>query len=143
MNMNLKKLVGLGGVMILAAGLVWISGISQKTAPDRPAQEVSTGLVSPAWADPPVPDCPAIFAICDNTFARRCNFSTMCTTTNTNEKKCKKPDGSIFQCTGAQKIHVQNCPCREVFHNTCCDDDTCGPCPLCESQPGSQTYFCI
>ena len=138
----MKKLLGLGGVMLLAAGLIWISGALQKEAPG-PSGQATSGLVSPAWADPPIPDCPDIFSDCGNTFGRRCRVSTMCTLTNTNEKKCKKPDGGVFTCSGQQKIHVQNCPCEEVFHMTCCDDDTCGPCPLCESQAGSQTYLCI
>jgi hypothetical protein len=139
----MKKLLGLTGVTLLAVALIWVSGAFRNDAPDRTASAASGGLVSPAFADPPVPDCPAIFSICADTFGRNCNISSMCTTTNTNERKCKKPDGTIFQCSGQQKIHVQNCPCREVFHNTCCDDETCGPCPLCESQPGSQTYLCI
>ena len=144
--MSIKRKVGYAGFSMLAlcvlavwsSGLLTLSGGKNATAAGSGQQ----GIVPSAFPDP-VPDCPATFAQCDNTFGRRCNFSTMCTMTNTGLDKCKKPTGGNFNCPGSQTIWVQNCPCRDVFHMTCCDDETCGPCPTCESQPGSQTYFCL
>lgn len=143
----MKRFLSFAGLVGLVAGVFWVMGPGLQENSDtlngKPGSLGTTSLASPAWADPPIPDCPAIFAICEDTFGRNCNFSPMCTTSDTGEKKCKKPDGSTFMCQGSQTIRVQNCPCREVFHMTCCDDKTCGPCPLCESQPGSQNYFCL
>ncbi len=143
----MKRVLGLVGLLLLVVGVMWIWESGAFAPPGGKEQRAvgteKQGLVPNAFADPPIPDCPAIFAVCEDTFGRNCNFSTMCTTTDTGNKKCKKPDGSIFHCQGNQSIIQQNCPCRDVFHLTCCDDETCGPCPACEEQPGSQTYFCI
>jgi hypothetical protein len=144
----MKRKLGLAALLALGLAFVgiWRSGAfgpSPSKGQLSVGAAVVQGLVPSAFADPPIPDCPATFAVCDDTFGRNCNFSTMCTITDTGDRKCKKPDGSTFQCSGGQKIQIQHCPCREVFHNTCCDDDTCGPCPTCEAQPGSQTYFCL
>jgi hypothetical protein len=142
----MKRVLGLVGLLLLVVGVTWIwdSGLLAPSGGEekRVVGADREGLVPSAFADP-IPDCPAIFAVCDDTFGRNCNFSTMCTTTDTGNHRCKKPDGSIFHCQGNQSIFQQNCPCRDVFHLTCCDDETCGPCPACEAQPGSQTYFCI
>ena len=143
----MKRVLGIVGLLLVVVGVmvIWESGLFAPSGGKGqwPLATKTQGLVPSAFADPPIPDCPAIFAVCDDTFGRNCNFSTMCTLTNTGDKKCRKPDGSIFQCTGSQRIWQQNCPCRDVFHMTCCDDDTCGPCPACEAQPGSQSYLCI
>ena len=145
MSMNMKRSFGLASLMLLGLfGLtLWGTGVIGPSGqrPDAGGSP-APGLIPSAFADP-TPDCPAVFSQCDNTFGRRCNFSTQCTITDTGNHKCKQPTGGNFVCPGGQTVHVQDCPCREVFHNTCCDDDTCGPCPACESQPGSQSFFCL
>src|SRR5262245_53448154 len=106
--MNVRRSLGLASFLLLGLFVLglWGTGLigptSEKT-PGAAAARGTQGIIPSAFADP-TPDCPAIFSQCSDTFGRNCNFSTMCTVTDTGLHKCKMPQGGNFVCTGQQTI---------------------------------------
>ncbi|MEE8586914.1 MAG: hypothetical protein V3T83_18900 [Acidobacteriota bacterium] len=93
-----------------------------------------------ALAAPPIEPCPNVFSDCEDQPGRRCR-ETDCSTTDTGNKRCQQPDGTVLKCTGNQSIHVTACGCTAGPTLICCFDESCGfECGLCGS--GSQTIFC-
>jgi hypothetical protein len=91
-----------------------------------------------------IPDCPATFSSCSDVPGKQCRLYSdgNCTTIDTEDHHCRQLDGSTFSCTGGTSIQIQACACFTRLQMTCCPgcpEFTCGD---CETQPGSQTYFC-
>lgn len=139
----MKKLLAVSAALFLLAGLVWLSGIhaSNAPAPAAVAPEMRQPALEPL-APPSIPDCPATFTSCVDVPGKSCRVSTACNTTDTGERRCRQPDGSIFDCQGNERIHIQNCPCRTRLQNICCPECPEFTCGDCEGQPGSQSFFC-
>lgn len=96
----------------------------------------------PVFAD--IPLCPTTYSSCQDVPGKSCRLGTggLCSTTETNDHRCEEPDGSIFVCPPGQKIQIQACPCRTRLQLICCPDCEEFTCESCESQPGSQIFFC-
>ena len=93
-----------------------------------------------AVAAPPIEPCPGVFADCEDQPGRLCR-ETNCSTSDSGDKRCERPDGSVLKCMGNQSIHVTSCGCTAGPTLICCFDESCGfECGFCGS--GSQTIFC-
>ena len=100
-----------------------------------------TGLVTTVALA--IPDCPTTFSSCEDVPGKSCRFEQgdQCTTTDTHNHSCRLPDGSTLHC-GGLTIQVQDCACKTRLQLICCPDCTDFVCGDCETQPGSQSFFC-
>ena len=91
-----------------------------------------------------IPNCPATFSSCVDVPGKQCRLRSdgNCTTISTNDHHCKQVDGSTFSCPGGQSIQITTCACFTHLQMTCCPNCPELTCGDCESQPGSQSFFC-
>jgi hypothetical protein len=96
---------------------------------------------APAQAD--MEDCPVTFSSCEDVQGKSCRFETgdQCTTIDTGEHNCRLPDNSILHC-GGLTVQVQTCGCKTRLQLICCPECEEFFCGDCESQQGSQSFFC-
>jgi hypothetical protein len=142
-------------VSVLVMGLMLASAAmaaEQPVAPGKPAPVPvdgmicvsETGQLDTPWTRPymepmgPIPQCPTNFSNCPDVPGRNCSLQN-CVTIELGPQ-CKKGN-RIIGCEPPATIHQTTCDCEEQFHQTCCDDDTCGfECGVCAG--GSLATFC-
>lgn len=142
-------------VFVLVIGLILATATmaaEQAIAPEKPAPTPVDGMICVSEAgqldtpstrpdmEPmgPIPPCPVNYSNCLDVPGRNCSLQN-CATVDLGWTQCKKGNRVIGCSVGT--IHQTTCDCEEAFHQTCCDDDSCGfDCGICTG--GSLATFC-